>query len=243
MKRSLYIAIAILILSGCNKEEGWDCLKSYGDEITERRNLGKFDKVFVSDKINLDYRFSDSCYVEVSFGENIVHHIQTQVEGSSIYISNEATCNWVRSLKKIPLVTIYAPTLHYLYNTSSATLTMRDTLVSNDFLYEQRGSNGSAFLLVNTDSTTVLAHTGYTDIKVSGRTEFASLYNASVGKFDASLLNSNITLVNNSSLQDLPCVAEIYLFGEINLSGNILYSGHPELIDTNIYGSGRVMPR
>lgn len=243
MKRGFYIAIAIFMLCGCKKEESWDCLKSLGDETTEVRFPGNFNSIFISDKINLDYRFSDSCYVEVSFGENILHHIQTRVEGNSLYISNEATCNWVRSLKKIPLVTIYAPTLKYINNTSSATLTMRDTLVSNDFLYEQRGANGSANLLVNTDSTQVIAHTGYTAIRITGRTEFAGLYNASVGKLDASLLNSNITSVNNSSLQDLPCVAHHYLFGEINLSGNILYSGDPEHIDANIYGSGRLIPQ
>lgn len=243
MKRGLYIAIAILILCGCKKEESWDCLKSLGDETTETRHPGNFDSVFISDKINLDYRYADSCYVEVQSGENIQYHIQTRVEDNALYISNEATCNWVRSLKKIPQVTIYAPTLSYLSNASSATITMRDTLVSNDFLYDQRGSNGVANLLVKTDSTRVYAHTGYTDIRVAGITSYAGLYNASVGKLDASHLISDIAIVNNTSLQDLPCVAQHYLFGEINLSGNILYSGDPEDIDTSINGSGRVMPQ
>ena len=243
MKRGFYIAITFLVLCSCNKEESWDCLKSLGDETTQTRYPGNFDRVFLSDKINLDYRYADSCFLEVRFGENIQHHIQTQVEGNSLYISNEATCNWVRSLKIIPQVTIYAPSLSYLSNSSSATITMQDTLVSNDFLYEQWGSNGKAHLLVRTDSTRVYAHTGYTDINVSGRTSYAGLYNASVGKLDASHLVSDITIVNNTSLQDLPCVAQHYLFGEINLSGNILYSGDPEDIDTSINGSGRVLPR
>src|SRR5690554_842261 len=153
MKRGIYIAIAILILCGCNKEDGWDCLKSLGENTTEIRYPGVFTKVFVSDKINLDYRYADSCFVEVRFGENILHHIQTKVAGTALYISNEATCNWVRSLKSIPQVTIYAPAISYLSNSSSASITMRDTLVNNSFLYEQTSSNGSAFILVNTDST------------------------------------------------------------------------------------------
>jgi len=209
----------------------------------EIRQTGNFDKVFISDKVNLDYRYLDSCFVKVQFGENIIHHIQSEVKESSIYVSNEATCNWVRSLKKIPLVTIYAPTLHYLSNTSSATIKMQDTLISSDFLYEQFGSNGSAYLLVKTDSTRVYAHTGYTDIKVNGRTSYAGLYNASVGKLDAATLESEITIVNNTSIQDIPCIAHQYLFGEINLSGNILYSGDPEGIETRINGSGKVIPR
>lgn len=114
--------------------------------------------------------------------------------------------------------------------------------MSPDFLYEQRGSNGNAHLMLNTDSARIYAHTGYTGIYVSGRTSYGGLYNASVGKLDAARLHSDITIVNNSSLQDLPCTSHSYLFGEINLSGNILYSGDPETIDLSINGSGRVLP-
>ena len=244
MKKIFYIAIIFsLILSGCNNEDSWDCLKSFGDDVSEIRYPGNFHQVFLTDKVDMDYRYSDSCYVEVFFGENIIHHIETRIDGNSLYIANTATCNWVRTLKKIPLVVVYAPTLSYLENTSSATITMRDTLRSHDFLYEQRGSNGNAHLLLKTDSARVYAHTGYTGISVSGRSTFSGLYNASVGKLDASLLNSDITIVNNTSLQDLPCVANTYLFGEINLSGNILYSGDPENIDTSINGTGQVLPQ
>lgn len=244
MKILLYIAIVFtLILSGCNNEDSWDCLKSFGDDVSEIRHPGSFSQIFLTDKVDMEYRQSDSCYVEVFFGENIIHHIETRVDGNSLYIANTATCNWVRTLKKIPLVVVYAPTLSYLENTSSATITMRDTLISNDFLYEQRGSNGNAHLLLKTDSARVYAHTGYTGIYVKGKTQFSGLYNASVGKLDASQLISDITIVNNTSLQDLPCVSNAYLFGEINLSGNILYAGDPESIDTSINGSGRVMPQ
>jgi len=243
VKRHLYIALAYcLLLTGCANEEGWDCLKSLGDDVSEIRYPGNFNRIFLTDKVNMDYRYSDSCYVEVFFGENIIHHIETKVDGNSLYIANTATCNWVRTLKKIPLVVVYAPTLDYLENTSSATITMRDTLISHDFLYEQRGSNGNAHLLLKTDSARVYAHTGYTGISVSGRTTYGGLYNASVGKLDARRLNSDITIVNNTSLQDLPCVANTYLFGEINLSGNILYSGEPDNVDTSINGSGKVIP-
>ncbi len=242
MKKLLYIAFAFCIcITGCNKEDGWDCLKSFGDDVSEIRHPGNFDQIFLTGKVDLDYRYSDSCYVEVFFGENIIHHIETRLEGNSLYIANTAKCNWVRTLKKIPLVVVYAPTLSYLENTSSATITMHDTLISNDFLYEQRGSNGNVKLLLNTDSASIWAHTGYTGIIVSGRTNYAGLYNASVGILNASRLNSNITVVNNSSLQDLPCIANDYLFGEINLSGNILYWGDPENVDASINGSGRLI--
>lgn len=244
MKKGFYIAfIAFLALQSCNNEDSWDCLKSLGDTVTEERSIGVFDRVFLKDKINLEYYYSESYYVEVEFGENIVHHIKTKRDGNSLYISNEATCNWVRSLKEIPLVRIYAPTLSYLENTSSANITFVDSLKSLDFLYEQRLSNGEVFMLFNTDSARVYAHTGYTGITLAGRTKNAGLYNASVGQFDASRLQSDITTVNNTSLQDILCVANTYLFGEINMSGNIRYSGDPENVDTSINGSGQVLPQ
>lgn len=241
--RHFLTAWVILVVCGCTDHNEWDCLKSMGTETSEIRHTGNFEKVFMSDRINVSYRYSDTCYVEVKFGKNIIDRVKTRADNHILNISNTATCNWVRDLKKVPLVIIYAPSLMYISNASSANLMFEDTLTANDFWYEQYSSNGEVNLLLNNKKTRIYAHTGYSDIQVAGKTHHAGLYNASVGKMDATQLVADTAIVNNTSLQDLKCTATTYLFGEINLSGNILYRGNPTVVETSINGSGSVIPQ
>lgn len=241
MKHKIYILLLAVFFCSCKKENNRDCITSMGDEITEVRPSYDFDKIYLTDKVNVEYRYADTCFVEVIFGKNVISHIKTPVKDRTLYIRNEGTCQWVRSLKKIPLVRIYAPTLSYIYNTSSAELNFADTLKAVEFMYEQKNANGNVNLLTQTQRIKIYAHTGYTGVRVSGQTQHAGLYSAATGKMNASALIADTAIVNNSSIQDINCVATTYLFGEINLSGNILYTGEPQLVETSIHGTGRVI--
>lgn len=212
-----------------------------GSDTSEIRHTGHFENIFMSDKINIEYQNADTCYIKVKFGENIIAKIETEVIDQTLYVSNSATCNWVRNLKKTPTVIVYAPTLKYINNTSSGNLTFKDTLTANDFFYEQRNANGTIDILLSTLNTRIYTHTGYTQVNIKGKTQHVGLYNASVGKMDASQLIADTAIVNNTSIQDIKCRAKKYFFGEINLSGNILFYGNPLKVDTSINGSGRVI--
>lgn len=239
--RSAWIISVFMLCVACGKDNRWDCVKSYGDEITESRALGEFDSVFLETNIDVEYRHATDYRLEVVFGENIIDHIKTKVENGALKISNEATCNWVRDLGKRPLIRIYAPTLVYMENRSSGDITFRDTLRSSEFLYEQWESNGVASLLVKNELTAIVMHVGFCDVSVAGITALAELYSASTGKLRAKNLISTVTLSNNSSVQDMELYASEYLYAEINLKGDIKYAGEPANIETRLNGSGKVV--
>jgi hypothetical protein len=241
MKRVIIISL-FLITAACGKENRWDCFKSYGDKTTEIRTPGEFDSIFLESNIDVEYLYSTDFRIEVVFGDNIIGHIKTDVENGELKISNETTCNWVRDLSKRPLVKIYAPTLSYMENRCSGDITFIDTLRSDEFIYDQWECNGVANILVDNDRTVIKMHVGYCDVTISGQTDQAEFYSASVGRLGARNLISPITLSNNTSIQDMEVYAADYLYAEINLNGDIRYAGEPEEIDENISGSGILSP-
>lgn len=241
MKNIAYILLALLLF-GCAKENRWDCFKSYGAEKTEVRELAEFDAIYIDNRIDMIYRFDSTYRAEIRFGENIIQHIKTEVSEGNLTITNNSTCNWVRDLSKRPLVTIYAPEFSYMENRCSGDITFRDTLKTNSFEYDQWESNGIARFLIVSDFTRVSMHVGYCDMEISGRTEVAEFYSASAGRLMARGFLSPVTLSNNSSIQNMELSAIEYLYAEVNGSGSIFYSGDPDVIDSNISGSGTVAP-
>lgn len=243
MKRIHFIWLLILIITAsCDRDSGSNCTRTLGDEITEIRYPGTFSRIYAADKININYRYADTCYVEVTYGKNIIGQIETSVSLSTLTIADNSTCNFIRSLSIVPEVTVFAPTLNNIDNQSSGDITTLDTLKSNFFQYEQFKANGEIKLILLTDTAQIYIHTGYSGVTVKGKTYKAALYNRSSGKLDAHEFKAENTFVNNSSIQDIHCVAGNYLYGEINLSGNIYYSGDPVQVETNIFGTGTVAP-
>lgn len=243
MKRLHFIALLILIVTvSCDRDSGSNCARKLGDETTEIRYPGTFSRIYTADKVNIKYRYADTCFVEVTYGKNIIDQIEISVSLNTLTIANNSTCNFVRDLSIVPEVTVYAPTLENIENHSSGDITTLDTLKSNFFQYEQFKANGEIKLILLTDTAQIYIHTGYSGVTVKGKTYKAALYNRSSGKLDAHEFSAENTFVNNSSIQDIRCVANNYLYGEIRLSGNIYYSGNPVQVETNIFGTGTVSP-
>ena len=240
--KNLLTAIAFLFLFwSCDRDTGWNCTRKLGDETTEVRFPGSFTRIFSYDRINITYRYADSCRIEVTYGKNMIAEIQTSVSNGSLTIADNTTCNFVRNLSVIPEVVIYSPSLSYFENHSAADIITLDTLRSQKFTYQQYSANGKVHFNLKTDTLECYAHTGFTELILSGRTYKAALYTAATGDYDASRLRSEETYVNNTSNGDMYCVAHAYLYAEINRSGNIFYKGNPSQIQTAINGSGQVI--
>jgi hypothetical protein len=245
LKRSIHILLLIFIGTfhlGCDKSEGWDCFKKAGDTITETRQLGAFVNVYAEGKLNIEYHYAAEPFVEVTFGENLIDDIETKVEGGSLYISNETKCNWTRNMSKTALVAIYAPTLDLFENQISGDIQFLDTLYSDVFQYDQWNANGEVSMIFNANIVKIAAHTGFANITASGDCENARIYSGAICIFNAQDLKSPNVSVNNSSIYDISCYSSGYLYGQVNLSGDIIYSGNPDQIDTDIQGSGTVRP-
>ncbi len=231
-----------LFLFSCAKENQGDCFKSYGDEITETRMIPEFNAIYTGDKIDIVYRQSTAFYVEVSFGENIIHHIKTEVVDGVLNLSNNARCNWVRDLSKKPEVVVYAPGFSLLENRGTGNIEFADALEWDKFVYDQWDSNGNVLLRLDVADAEIQMHTGSSRVEVRGIAGKALLYSACFGKLFASEFITPFAGVNNSSFQPMEVYSNGYLYGAIYARGDIRYAGNPTEIVSVIEGSGRLLP-
>lgn len=240
--KAVSLIIVLALLAGCEKDNQWDCFTSYGEDMAETRNLEPFTEIYTDDKIDIIYRYSDSYSVDVHFGDKVIKHIETSVSNQSLKITNNAKCNWVRDLSKKPKVIVYAPAFSLLENHGVGDIVFEDTLHTEEFTYDQWHSNGSVVLILNVNLSRIIMNTGASDVLVTGFSDESRAYSSCSGKLDAAGLKSDVTLVNNSSIQDMKVHAGSYLFGKITKSGDIKYAGEPSAIDTDILGTGTVHP-
>jgi hypothetical protein len=242
MRKFIGILVIGVLLAACEKDNRWDCVKSLGDEQTEVRPLPPFTAVYIEHKIDLTYRYAEEYRIEVTFGENILPHLETEVRDGALYITNNARCNWVRDLTVKPEMVLYAPSFSYMENRSSGHITFVDTLHSDIFTYEEWNANGQNQLLIHSGRANIYKHTGSTLLVVNGVADTAAVYSASTGKLNTSGLISSYVNCNNSSIQDIVLYSSGYLFAIVYERGNILYTGNPTQIEQVLNGSGMVKP-
>jgi len=91
------------------------------------------------------------------------------------------------------------------------------------------------------DTVNLASHTGVSDAILIGECDVVKLFNQGLGVTDARALSANYAFVNNSSLNDMYVQSHSYLYGFIQYSGNIFYSGNPQAIDEDIEGDGEII--
>src|SRR5690242_20273176 len=99
MKTIKYISLCFvlcLLLFSCKKESLFDCFKSTGDIVTERRNIGTFTETIIYNNVNVIIVQDSLTYLEINAGENLLPLITTEIRNGKLIIENNNKCNWVR---------------------------------------------------------------------------------------------------------------------------------------------------
>jgi hypothetical protein len=229
------------LLSGCNKENAPDCFQSAGENRTIVRDIESFESIEISDYIQIELLDTNFTAVEITGPKNLLPEVVTEVRNGKLIIRNDNTCNFTRSFKREITVRICSPEFKNIQNHGTGNLKSINTLTGSVFLLENRDAAGLIDLSVNVDTASVYTHTGVCDVVIKGSAFKTVLFEQGVGYTDARNLTSDFTFVNNSSLNDMYVNAGVYLFGYIQFSGNIYFSGNPS-IDQSIDGDGRLIP-
>lgn len=233
--------MAVLMLSGCNRESAPDCFKSAGENKTVKRNLDDFHSIELRDFIKIELVDSNAYFVEITAPANLIPKVSTEVEDGVLVVTNENTCNFVRSFKKTVTVRIYAPSFPDIQNFSTGDITSVNTISSPYFRIENHHAAGTIKLKLDVDSVDVFSHTGVCDVLLEGNVFRAYLFEQGLGFIDARNLNCQQAFVNNSSINDVYIRATDYLFAFIQFSGNVYYNGSPSHIDKDIEGQGQLI--
>lgn len=94
------IALSVVLLSGCQREQWDDCITSAGPMRSEGASSGTFT-VDLRDRINLVLKHASVRMNNRSRGSgvNLLDQVRAEVRDGVLYLENDNACKWVRSYK------------------------------------------------------------------------------------------------------------------------------------------------
>lgn len=238
MKKSglLYIAIISTILLSCNKEDSWDCLKSTGKIVQERRIVKGSFFIRVEDNIDLIFKNNLGDTIVVEAGENLLKKITTEHDGTYLKIKNSNTCNWVRSYKKDIKVFIDSEKFKDIFVMGYGTVS-NEGLLKKDKLFIHNYSNTDINLNVDLEYLWVdMDMLG--NISITGKTHEFYAVNYGSGQLKVNTLESKIVSLTNQGPGMSYVYSDSVFHSTIKGSGNVYYSGTPQIIGLYRQGSG-----
>ena len=120
MKPLFYGLITLFIITACDSEKAWDCVKASGSIVQEEVDLEFFDKLEVRHRVQLIVKQGDEQKVILESGENLLSEISLNVNDSILKIENKNSCNLTRDYG-ITKVYVTSPNIVEIRNGSGLT--------------------------------------------------------------------------------------------------------------------------
>lgn len=222
-----------------------------GPIVTQIRELDDFSEVHVNDNISITLVRSDTCYIEITTGKNIIDNITNEITNGSLSICNTTTLNWIRPYGYQLDVTLHYKDITNLIYSSSGTLATCDNytgvLAAPDYYrFEVDGGSGDIDLNINNcNDLRVVYRYGTSRLNIHGSNNHSLvIYKRSYGVIDAKNYEAENVDVSTYSPSDCFISASKFINADINDLGNIYYKGVPDSISV-IYGEyarGQLLP-
>lgn len=217
-------------LYGCTGQDSPECASALGDIITEERTLDSFNQITISGRLGINLIQDTLNWAEVEFGEGLTDGIITSVKHNTLFISEENSCDWIRDQKVNPKLNIHYNHLTKIINKGSGSLIFENSHTTGKLSLEVDDVAGSVNIKFEGDSLSILAHTGATDIGISGVTHFANFYNSSYAPINAKNLISEVSVPHNNHTGDIIVNVSERLSYQIFDDGDIIVYGAPKII-------------
>src|SRR5690606_81382 len=119
--KQLGCIILSFLMLGCNSEEGPDCFKKQGEEITKSIAVEPFNQIYVSEGIELIVKESAEQKVKITAGKNLIHDIQFEVNEGILKIEDQNGCGMLRNISTARVM-VETPELEKIYSATQFTV-------------------------------------------------------------------------------------------------------------------------
>ncbi len=235
----VFICFMVVLASACNKENLCDCIKSTGPIVKEKRSLENFYQLEVRKNVIVTLYQDTINYVEVEAGNHLIGLIRTDVKDGILKITNDNTCNWVRSYDIAVKVNVHLKKISHIEHYGSEELNCGNQLEADVLdIFD----NNSADIHMNVRATKLLARQmiGGGDIYLSGSSRFCYTYGGSFGYIYAQEMVSDSVQVDHRGTGEIHVSPIFWLGVNIEDRGNVYYTGQP-VIDVVIKGEGKLL--
>jgi hypothetical protein len=240
-KKIIY-SLLLLWASGCNQPDAPDCLQTGGRWGEFTQEIQPFEELVLQDHIAY-YLHQDNTYsCRIEGPKNLLNEIELKYNHHQLTISNNNTCNIVRSYKKIIQVHLYAPSFPSIIDMSTMSIDTPDTLIQSHFKFQQNQAASNSKILIHCDSIDIQMPYGVGDITLEGICRKVMLYNGSTGIIDSQHLRCQEIYFHQAAIQDVFIQNTGYAYVAISNKGNVYYTGTPNQLDLHLTGEGKYLP-
>ena len=225
---------------------------SVGKTITQSRPLPYFDKVEIYDDISLTFVKSDTCYMEITTGENLIDNISADVCDSVLKLKNDNILDWLRTYDYTLHARLYFKDINNVLISTSGSVNTENQFNSDTiynphpgdtldyplmYRFEVDGGSGDVDITLNNCPYLYFVYQyGTSNVNIHGENNsFLKIYKRSFGTVDALDYDAERVTVTSESKGDCYVSVKDRLVTRINSLGNIYYKGEPPYID-NQYG-------
>ena len=238
MKNVFGLVLIALFTLSCNAQWGKK-IKGNGNVVTIERSVGEYDAVAVAGWFDVDIVNGREGELSLQGEENLLEYIITEVKNGKLTIKvkkgyNLQSSTWKRGI----LVTVPVEEINSVALSGSGDIVGKDVLRADDFSATMSGS-GDINLSVEADRLkTVISGSG--DIDLSGKAGDFDVTVSGSGDVNAFDLEADHVKANVSGSANIKVTANQSLTARVSGSGDILYKGDPDKVDSKASGSGDI---
>jgi hypothetical protein len=194
--------------------------------------------VVTADEVDIYLVNSTEQRVIIKAGKNIVPQIHLTVEDGILNITNENSCNWVRSPEN-PGVYIFSNNISGIEIFDFANIYSEETLILDNLSIFSDGT-GNFDMNINLD--TLFVKSAYiSNFTFSGNTNFLDLIITADSRFLARDLSAIDILIDHNGSNKVELYPINKLVGIIQSTGSVYYFHEPEILDVTLKSTGQLI--
>jgi len=235
------IILSVFVFSACQKEKA-GCFSSTGDQVSVSVPIpAEIDNVTAFGRIHVNFIQDSLNIVEIAGGENVVGGIECVTENNKLRILDNNSCNWMRRLDLIPVVTVHYTSLRYFGSENYYDNLFLKQHHGDSILMEYWTGSGKTKFSGDVEKAYFKVNAGAGGYECSGKTDYLYIYNCGGAKIDCSGMPAIDVLAVTASNNDVMLNCTYNLFAEIRRTGNIYYTGSPLQVKRIGNGSGELI--
>lgn len=238
LKNISIIVIISQLISSCSSDP---CLKNSGDQSYEIRLLSdNIQEVDLYNNLALDIYIDTVNYLAVYGGENIIPHIQSEIEGTLLSITNNNDCRFLRDFDRNIRLELHINGFSTLRHFGSNEIVMHDTLKTDEFEFESLDGSGRVIVLVSSNEARIRLG-GLTNFAIAGHAQFAHIDLQGSGFIHGENYSAISSYIYQRGTGDCSIRVQDKLTCKIDAIGNLIYFGSPELNVESHAGKGELI--
>ncbi len=237
--RTLFWALLLGGLPGCQKENQFDCFKSTGKTETHVRLLEPFSTIQIFDNFEVELVKDTAYFIELTAGDNLMANLETTVTDGSLTLQNINKCNWVRSHKREIKAVVHAPSFSRIIHDGINTVRTKTELEQDTIRLDVTDAGDFDVQLKSTKIYCTLYE--YGNITLKGSASLLVFENFGVGKIYAQQLKAKQVWGNVFGQGDNHVFPIDFLATTFRNSGNVYYYNQPAETERQGSGSGQLI--